>query len=1586
MHSYREVTRPYPGLRAFESWEAEIFFGRKAHTDRMLEILKREHFLAVIGPSGSGKSSLVRAGLLPELPLGGMGTGSDWCIVVMRPGDRPIRSLAQGLVKAYLGDRTPDGDVDEAASGIDSSGFIEADLHRGSLSLLQVVSGLRGNVSEPGNLLVLVDQFEEIFTYAGIGHQREDEADLFVDLLLNAREAKESRIFVVLTMRTDFLGDCVRFLKLPDAINRAQYLTPRLTSDELRAAITGPGRLFGLEIDPDLVNELVNAMGYGSDQLPVLQHALARMWVDADARKERSIGFDDLRSIGGIEKALSKHAEEILDRLKPDEAIAAQWLFRGITEMRGVEVGGQAVRHPQSLEQLSTWSDVPWKEFVPVLKAFGNVDANFLLYKGKPDYPEESGATIIDISHEALIRQWESLRAWVGRETKAAKEYRLIRERAQDERIHEAALLHGADLVRALEWLFNNKDVAPKWAGFEAAGGGGQGLPESGQPTESWAGRYCLIQDPRERAAAAKEFTEVKDFINRSHAIVLSRERRDRLNTRLLQTMAAACLLLAIFAGWFAFETFQQKTQTEAQYLWHPLRFSEKGSMDSTQREGLLTLARSGMPERKAFIEAIRSSVDLAGSFSSHSQEIVDAVVGVDPNTREWLIGALKPPIASRGGNDAALKNARILGLIALEAQDADELLALIRTTDDRPLTRDLDQGLIAAAARLEANAALAFAEKLRQGMLLSAKNRGQVTSFGRALAATTTRMDTGSAAVLARNLVQDISEQEDSALLSSLRSGLVAVAGRLDAGPAESLAERLAQSIQETSIRENEESPRVDALSSGLAAAAAKMNSPRQLVFAQKVLEITETRFAQLVEALNQDAVYEERPEIGKEKPGRLSLMQDDYAEYSRRVKLLGKCLRVAAGQLNETGATSLVADLQKSMRRSEDSFHFRLREITSIVNGKKGKASERDVVQFLNSLRLQVLGVGLAQIASAVQPSGSEAVAKDLVELIRKTFDSEELEALGGGVALLVEKLDLRAKQAFASKLAQSVEETENLDRIMAYLRSVGKLVDSIDGATAAALSNALVAAIQKTVLPEQTGPLGQTLASIAGRIDAGSSRMLADKLIEAIRGASDSDQLKALGQALASTVGRVDAESSGILADKLVRATRSTLESDQIKALGQGLASMADKIDAGSSELADRLIRAIHSTSESDQLKALGQGLALVGGRLDADGASAVTGKLMGAIRKSNDSNEAEALGKGMALAAAKVDLSRARTLADALVDAIAEAADSSQAAAFGKGLTAAASRLDQGAASALADKLAEAIEKLSASNEKHLGVEQGFALSSGLATTMAKLDVKLSNDVSDKVIQALEEAGGAKQALEDGSGKRGAVAEQKKGAPETNPSDKLGHAFIKVMIKPRSSTKAPAVLTMIASNSESKQAQVLAEKLIVAVEKTSDSDTLEYFTSAFRSAVGKLDQLQAVELAGSLTNAVLKIKNATNLATLRTYFTALSARLEPGSADVLADRLLAIIPRTAHTVNGNQLYTLLTYARSLLGKVKLNDARAGQWIVLCKYPFAPKDAIMDAVRRFNSDSPRKERGFWAFVEWANGKYPLGLSGPI
>ena len=258
---------PYPGLRPFEADEADLFFGREQHVDALLERLSGSRFVAVVGESGAGKSSLVRAGLLPALEAGFVvEAGSDWRVALMRPGGAPLHALADALLTP--GVLYPD----DAGSHRE---FALAELRRGPFGLARVVRD--AHLGRHCNTLIVVDQFEELFRYCREPAQK-DQASIFVELLLQASHQRQVPVFVVLTMRSDFLGDCARFRGLPEALNDNQYLTPRLTREQLAAAVSEPARVCGGTVETALVDELCNAVGDDQDQLPLLQHLLMRLW------------------------------------------------------------------------------------------------------------------------------------------------------------------------------------------------------------------------------------------------------------------------------------------------------------------------------------------------------------------------------------------------------------------------------------------------------------------------------------------------------------------------------------------------------------------------------------------------------------------------------------------------------------------------------------------------------------------------------------------------------------------------------------------------------------------------------------------------------------------------------------------------------------------------------------------------------------------------------------------------------------------------------------------------------------------------------------------------------------------------------------------------------------------------------------------------------------------------------------------------------------------------------------------------------------------------------------------------------------
>jgi hypothetical protein len=352
---------------------------------------------------------------------------------------------------------------------------------------------------------VLVDQFEELFTYAEAAGPGRDESEAFVRLLLAARRSPAARIHVAMTMRTDFLGHCVRWLELPDEINRAQYLTPRLDRQQMERAILAPAQVFGGAIEASLVAELINATGHNSDQLPLVQHALSRMWPLAQSRTPGAphIGWDDARAIGGVEGALDQHAETLLAAtlatLPPTRTNLPEALFRLITARRA---GGQDVRAPRTLARITAacgLEPAQWLLVAEVVRPWAAADASLLQHGARLD-PD----SVIDLSHEALIRQWKRLGDWVADEARRAAEYRRWVERAADEDRPDGVPLTGADLARALDWL--NPEPAQSLRPW--------------QPSAAWAARYAAHTE--DEGASAVEYERTVRYI------LSSRQARER--------------------------------------------------------------------------------------------------------------------------------------------------------------------------------------------------------------------------------------------------------------------------------------------------------------------------------------------------------------------------------------------------------------------------------------------------------------------------------------------------------------------------------------------------------------------------------------------------------------------------------------------------------------------------------------------------------------------------------------------------------------------------------------------------------------------------------------------------------------------------------------------------------------------------------------------------------------------------------------------------------------------------------------------------------------------------------------------------
>jgi len=441
---------PFPGLRPFRSDESHLFFGREEQASTLLHLLRQNRFLAVVGTSGSGKSSLVRAGLIPELHGGTMArAGSAWEVIVMRPGGSPFKNLASSLVEADLYD----------ADNPHSLPRLQATLSRSRYGLVEAVKQ-SDLVGPEVNVLLVVDQFEELFRFRQQGLESEEAATAFVNLLLTASEQSECQVYVTITMRSDYLGDCAEIPGLAEAVNKGEYLIPRLQRDQKQDAIVRPIEVGGAKIAPLLVQRLLNDVGDDPDQLPVLQHALMRMWDvwAASGDSARPLDFSDLEATGGLADALSRHADEIYEALPEDRhRDVCMRVFKALTE-KGSDNRG--IRRPTRLERLEAIIGTDRSTLTAVLDAFRAPGVTFLM----PGINTELGdRTVVDLSHESLMRGWQRLRTWVEEEAQSARIFQRLSETASLWGDGKAGLFRDPDLQIALSWQ-DDEDPNTDWA------------------------------------------------------------------------------------------------------------------------------------------------------------------------------------------------------------------------------------------------------------------------------------------------------------------------------------------------------------------------------------------------------------------------------------------------------------------------------------------------------------------------------------------------------------------------------------------------------------------------------------------------------------------------------------------------------------------------------------------------------------------------------------------------------------------------------------------------------------------------------------------------------------------------------------------------------------------------------------------------------------------------------------------------------------------------------------------------------------------------------------------------------------------
>jgi len=433
---------PFPGLRSFESQDSELFFGRESHIRELRRKLSATRFLAIVASSGSGKSSLIKAGLVPSLlreKLGGVAS-DEWNILLFKPGATPIRSLAQALQKNISG----------SESGYDA---LEATLRKDP----DQVPDLLLRAFPDRSTLLVIDQFEEVFRYSSTDEN--SETARLIDLIMKMVRQPDSPVYVVLTMRSDYLDDCTNYEGFTEMINRGYYLLPKMNPQEIRQAIVRPIEARGASITPELTDRLIQEIGSSYDRLPILQHALMRTWDNwENQRVQKPIDQTHYEAIGTMQEAISRHAEEIYHAMPDDKSrLATEKLFKSLIELAPGDIG---IMRPARLRKIIRVTGLSEELLTDVINTLRQQGVSFLT----PSYTQKIDRdSFIDISLEKIMILWERLRGWISEETESAKLYRKIGLAAQLNQAGKTGLLVNPELQLGIKWLRDEQPTL-EWA------------------------------------------------------------------------------------------------------------------------------------------------------------------------------------------------------------------------------------------------------------------------------------------------------------------------------------------------------------------------------------------------------------------------------------------------------------------------------------------------------------------------------------------------------------------------------------------------------------------------------------------------------------------------------------------------------------------------------------------------------------------------------------------------------------------------------------------------------------------------------------------------------------------------------------------------------------------------------------------------------------------------------------------------------------------------------------------------------------------------------------------------------------------
>ncbi|MHC4115895.1 MAG: nSTAND1 domain-containing NTPase [Planctomycetota bacterium] len=428
---------PYQGLFAFREEDARFFYGREEFTGRLVKTVCEKSLVVVIGSSGSGKSSVVFAGLLPTLRQDG-----KWLITDFRPGDHPIRALAAAMIPLLEPEMSKTDRLSEIRK-------LATKLDDGDLKLQDVIRQiLKDNPS--ASLVLVADQFEELYTLCQDDNQRERFLNGLLEAVRTYSHSQTAKFTLVLTVRADFLGSIISYRPFADVIQGADLKLGPMNRDELRDVVEKPAQKLGVKFEEGLTERILEAVDEEPGDLPLLEFALTQLWARQTNNRLTHATYDE---IGGIEKALTRYAEDVYGVLSEDDQKKTQSVFVQLARP------GEGTEDTRRIAKQNEMAEEKWGLVTQLANAR-------LVVTGRDD----KGDQTVEMVHETLIKNWTRLKRWLDED----REFLLWRQRL---RVHlnewrsakrdEGALLHGALLGEAKKWLAGRAlDMSESECGF----------------------------------------------------------------------------------------------------------------------------------------------------------------------------------------------------------------------------------------------------------------------------------------------------------------------------------------------------------------------------------------------------------------------------------------------------------------------------------------------------------------------------------------------------------------------------------------------------------------------------------------------------------------------------------------------------------------------------------------------------------------------------------------------------------------------------------------------------------------------------------------------------------------------------------------------------------------------------------------------------------------------------------------------------------------------------------------------------------------------------------------------------------------